>query len=85
MGQKYADDNFEIRYSKVGDVPFSSEKPPVTVKAKLCRIKWDYADGFDTVCAKYPEDTKPIRNAVVKTLYPYGAAKLRIAEFPKTK
>lgn len=80
-----ADDNFEIRYSKVGAVPFSSEKPPITLKAKLCKIKWDYADGFDTVCAKYPENRSTIGNAVVKTLYPYGAAKLRITEFPKVK
>ena len=78
-------DKFEIRRSKVGEVPFSSEKPPVTLKAELRRIKWDYADGFDTVCAKSPYDRSPIGKAVVKTLYPYGAAKLRITEFPEVE
>lgn len=78
----FAGDELEVVYGEVGDVPFSSKKPPVVVKAKMRKIDWGYEDGYDTVCAKIPASRKGIGDAETKTLYPYGTAKLRMTEMP---
>ena len=39
--------------------------------------------GYDTVCAKIPESTKPVGDIRDIELYPYGSAKLRVTEIPK--
>lgn len=72
-------------FSNLGDTPFSSSEPPLTLRAKLCRIDWDYEDGYDTVCAKAPEDTTPVAEPEELLLVPYGCAKLRITEMPLLK
>lgn len=78
----YCSDRLEIQRGNVDDVPFSSEKPPVTVKATVKKINWGYEDGYDTVCAKIPESREPIGDAAEILLYPYGCAKLRMTEMP---
>ncbi|MCR4621656.1 MAG: glycoside hydrolase family 127 protein [Clostridiales bacterium] len=65
----------------VNKTPFSSAWPPVTLDIPMRPIKWDYEDGYDTVCAKLP-GTEPAGEAETKTLYPYGCAKLRMTEMP---
>ncbi len=80
-----SDDQFEIVHHRIPDVPFSSEKPAVTLKAKVRRIDWDYEDGFDTVCAKKPENPVPFGKEKTVDLYPYGCAKLRVTELPLIK
>ena len=68
-------------YHGLSDIPFSSAKPPVTVKAKMRRVTWDYEDGYYTVCAKRPGGEILSEEETVE-LYPYGCAKLRMTEMP---
>lgn len=78
----YCSDALEIHRGEVTETPFSSENPPVTVKATVKKINWGYEDGYDTVCAKLPESREPISEAEEIQLYPYGCAKLRMTEIP---
>ena len=78
----YCNNELEIQHGKTGDVPFSSEKPSVTVKATVKKIDWGYEDGYDTVCAKIPESREAISEEEEILLYPYGCAKLRMTEIP---
>ena len=63
--------------------PFSSKNPPLSLKAEVQRINWEYEDGYDSVCAAYLENTEPIEETEELDLIPYGCAKLRITEMPK--
>ena len=78
----YCGNDFEAVRNGVGEIPFSSEKPPVTVKANVRKINWGYEDGYDSVCAKIPESREPIGEKEEILLYPYGCAKLRMTEIP---
>ena len=79
----YCSDSLEICRKGVGDVPFSSFEPPVTLKTAVRKIDWGYEDGYDTVCAKIPESREPVGDELKIELYPYGCAKLRMTEIPK--
>ena len=78
----YSSTEFEVKRRDVPDVPFSSEKPAVTVSAELVPIDWGYEDGYETVCAKIPESREPVGAPERKELHPYGCAKLRMTELP---
>lgn len=78
----FADTALKAEYRDVSETPFSSHNPPVTVKAKVQEIDWSYADGYDTVCAKYPESRIGKGEMKEIELYPYGCAKLRMTELP---
>lgn len=67
---------------EISDVPFSSKKPPVVVKAKVKNIAWGFENGYETVCAKVPESTTPLGEEKEIELYPYGCTKLRMTELP---
>lgn len=81
----YCSDELEVIPQTVSEIPFSSENPPVLVKAKAVKIDWGLEDGYETVCAKIPESTKPVGQEEAVTLYPYGCAKLRMTEMPLVK
>lgn len=66
----------------VSETPFSSEQPPVVLKAEMQKIAWGLAEGYDSVCAKVPESRLPLSETETVTLYPYGCAKLRMTEMP---
>ncbi len=73
-----------VRYHGIGDIPFSSKTPPITVQARVREINWSLEDGYRNVCAKLPD--LPLVTASEEKnieLYPYGCAKLRITEAPK--
>ncbi|MBQ7548310.1 MAG: hypothetical protein IJT03_01250, partial [Clostridia bacterium] len=57
--------------------------PPLKLSARVQRIDWEKEDGFDTVCAAYPQSRVPIAPPEAVDLIPYGCAKLRITELPK--
>ncbi len=78
----YSSREFEITRSAPSEIPFSSERPPVTVSATVKEIPWGYEDGYDSVCAKLPESRVPSGEDEKITLYPYGCAKLRMTEIP---
>lgn len=81
----YCDHELKVQYKGVGKVPFSSEVPPVTIKASVKQINWGLEDGFEKVCAKVPESREPVSEAKEIELYPYGCAKLRMTEIPLVK
>lgn len=78
----YCSKEFEINRSAVSKIPFSSKKPAITIKTKAVNIPWDYEDGFETVCARYPESIHAVSDEKDIILYPYGCAKLRMTEIP---
>ena len=78
----YADTALALEYCNVSDIPFSSENPPVVIRANVRRINWGLEDGYETVCAKVPESRAPISDRQEILLYPYGCAKLRMTEIP---
>lgn len=78
----YASPFVKLEKRTVSDVPFSSENPPVVIKAEVKKIAWGFERGYDSVCAKLPESTTPLGEAETIELYPYGCAKLRMTELP---
>jgi len=78
----FASRHFEVIRSEVGDTPFSSEQPPVVLRARMQPIHWDLEDGFETVCARTPGEVVPLGEVEIKDLHPYGCAKLRMTEMP---
>ncbi len=80
----YAFSSLELKLNRrsLSDIPFSSENPPVTLTAKLRKIPWGLAEGYETVCAKVPESRTPISDEEEIELCPYGCAKLRMTEMP---
>ncbi len=78
----YSSPLLKLEKREISDVPFSSEKPPVVVKAKVQNIPWGFENGYESVCAKTPESTVPLGEEKNIELYPYGCAKLRMTELP---
>lgn len=80
----YAFSSLELKLERgeISEVPFSSEHPPVTLKARLRRIPWGLEEGYEHVCAKVPESRTPISEEEEIALHPYGCAKLRMTEMP---
>ena len=78
----YSSSELEVEYNGISDVPFSSQKPPVKIKAKVKNIDWGLEDGYETVCAKVPESREPVSEEKDIYLHPYGCSKLRMTELP---
>jgi len=78
-------DALEVEERPLSDVPFSSTEPAVVLNAKMARVAWDYADGFDTVAAEKHRCNRARSDGEVMPLYPYGCAKLRMTEMPMTR
>ena len=78
----FADSELTVEYRGMTDIPFSSVKPPLVLRANLSKIDWGYEDGYDTVCAKVPQSKTAIGKSENAVLYPYGCAKLRMTEMP---
>ena len=78
----YSSPFFKLEKREISSVPFSSENPPVILKAEVKRIAWGLEDGYTSVCAKVPQSRIPSSEAETVELYPYGCAKLRMTELP---
>lgn len=78
----YCSTDFKLEKREVGEIPFSSQNPPVVMKAYVKQIDWGLEDGYETVCAKEPLSRTPIGEKQEIELYPYGCAKLRMTELP---
>lgn len=78
----YSADSFEVCYHKSGDVPFSQENPPVTIKAKMKNIDWGLKFPYRSVCRKTPKSLKAISEEKEIDLCPYGCTRLRMTEMP---
>ena len=78
----FASKDFEVVEEKGDDIPFSSKAPRLTLRTKLSRVDWDYADGYDSVADRAPKSTAALSAPEDAALYPYGCAKLRMTEMP---
>ena len=78
----FCGNELETERRSIGNFPFSESEPPVVLKAKVCKINWGFADGYETVCAKTPSASEPISEPETAEFYPYGCAKLRMTEIP---
>ncbi len=84
----FASDKLEVKESEVcsaDSYPFSSQNPPVKLVASLSHIDWRTEPRFDRVCATIPFSRKALDTSTELALHPYGCAKLRVTELPKTK
>lgn len=81
----YSDDDFAVKFNGIGDIPFSQENPPVTIKANMQKINWGLKFPYRSVARKIPKSRTPVSAAEKIDLCPYGCAKLRMTEMPKHK
>ena len=81
----FADASLIVEEHPVDAVPFSSNRPAVTVRAHLAPVEWPWEDGFDTVPAVKPASNVPCGDVRDMTLIPYGCAKLRMTEMLQLK
>ncbi len=78
----FAQTDVSVSYGKVGDVPFSQENPPVTIKAKMQEINWGLKFPYRSIARKTPKSKDPISEVLEVELCPYGCARLRMTEMP---
>ena len=81
----FADTVFDVQYTDVGEIPFSQDKPPVTITANLQQIGWGLKFPYRSICRKTPASTLPVSDVQKIRLYPYGCARLRMTEMPVIK
>ncbi len=81
----YTSDELKVIPQRIDAIPFSSQQPPLVIETKGVKIDWGKNEKFPALCARLPQSTAPIGKEETITLYPYGAAKLRMTELPKIK
>lgn len=81
----FAENDFEVSFNGVGDIPFSQANPPVTVKAKMQKIDWGLKFPYKSIARKTPKSTRALSAVQEIDLCPYGCARLRMTEMPLLK
>ncbi len=81
----FSDGDFEIKFNKIDNIPYSQSNPPVTIKANMQQIKWGLKFPYRSIARKTPKSAKPISEFQKIELIPYGCAKLRMTEMPILK
>lgn len=81
----YAANTFTAEERERTEIPFSSQNPPLVLKAKVKKIDWGHHPHYTSVCAVTPNSRKPLSAEETVELYPYGCAKLRMTELPLLK
>lgn len=79
----FAGDRFDLTLREDFDMPFSTSKPPVELKASMVEIDWGLEDGYKNVCARVPKSRQPLGEAYPVRMIPYGCTSLRMTEMPK--
>jgi hypothetical protein len=70
----------KVTEAPIGEFPFSADGAPVRLEVPARRVpSWELDNGS---AAPPPKDAKPDTRLETVTLIPYGAAKLRVTEFP---
>ena len=78
----FSNDDFEINFNGIGDIPFSQNNSPLTIKANMQQINWGLKFPYRSIARKTPKSTKPISEIQEIELIPYGCARLRMTEMP---
>jgi len=78
----YTSTNLSVKVNGISEIPFSSEKPPITITAKVKNIDWGLEDGYETICSKIPISRVTQGDEKEMLLHPYGCSKLRMTELP---
>ena len=81
----FAQTKLVIEERSIGEIPFDSKHPPITLHTSMAPVRWEWADGFNTVPEVKPVSSKAIGNEEEKQLMPYGCAKLRMTEMPRIR
>ena len=81
----FADTDFEVVFNGISDVPFSQEKPPVTIKSNMQQINWGLKFPYRSIARKTPKATESISKVQEIELCPYGCTRLRMTEMPILK
>ena len=81
----YVDAYFEVKFNGVGNIPFSQENPPITIKANMQPINWGLKFPYRSIARKTPKSRNPISDVQKIELCPYGCARLRMTEMPILK
>lgn len=79
----FSDGDFQVKFNGIGNIPFSQENPPVTIKANMQQINWGLKFPYRSIARKTPKSAKPVSPVQEIRLCPYGCAKLRMTEMPK--
>lgn len=78
----YSGDEFEVIFNGVGDIPFSQDNSPVTIKVKMRQIDWGVKIPYRSICRKTPKSLAPVSEVQEIGLCPYGCTRLRMTEMP---
>ena len=78
----FAGRDFKVKLKKGDAVPFSSVSPRIAIEAEMCRVEWDFEEGYDSIPANTPKSKKAISKKEKMLLVPYGGAKLRMTQMP---
>ena len=81
----FADETFEVKFNGIGDIPFSQNNPPITIKSNMQQINWGVKFPYRSIARQTPKSTKPISEVLAIELCPYGCARLRMTEMPIIK
>ena len=81
----FASNALTIEEMPITATPFASANPPVILRVQMAPVKWEWADGYDTVPEVKPVSNKAIGAVEEKVLVPYGCAKLRMTEMPQIR
>ena len=75
----FASTDFKVTRSKVPDMPFDRDNPPLKIETLMAPLDWKEENG---VCREYPESDDPAGEPVKVKLVPYGCTTLRMTEMP---
>lgn len=70
---------------EIGDIPFSSVSPALTLTLPLSHIDWGYEPRYDGFCAAKPKSRYALDEPKLYELYPFGNTLLRMTEMPNIK
>ncbi len=78
----FASREFEVTEGEIGDYPFSSTQPPITIRTRALEIDWGMEEGYNDLAAKVPHSREGIGDPEWVTFKPYGCTNLRMTELP---
>ena len=75
----FCDEDFEVFFNPINDMPFSIEQPPIQIRTKMVLVPWEETGG---ICAISPSQKIALSKPINISLQPYGCTNLRMTEMP---